>query len=75
MRPLLCRIGLHLWKFHGPIMSGTGSIETCRCGLTRVHHWAGAYEYFTASGIEARQGGNAAGGAVHESPAPQGDAQ
>lgn len=75
MKPLLCRLGLHRFRFHRPLFTGSGSLEMCRCGRGRIFHWAGAYEYLHASAIEARSDGTGTGPAEGESAIPKGEAQ
>ncbi|MEK7414310.1 MAG: hypothetical protein AAB263_13425 [Planctomycetota bacterium] len=58
---MLCRVGLHQWKFLRPNMFGTACFERCSgCGRGRIFHFAGAYEHFSAEAIaqaiEARSG-------------------
>lgn len=46
-KPLLCRLGLHWFRFRRPTITGTGAFEVCRrCGRGRILHFVGAYQYF-----------------------------
>lgn len=45
-RPLLCRIGLHKWRFQSPNLTATGCVEQCkRCRLRRMFLFMGGYIY------------------------------
>ena len=47
MKPFLCRIKLHHFRFKRPLHFGRGALEICtRCGKGRILHFAGYYEYF-----------------------------
>jgi hypothetical protein len=71
----LCRLGLHQFAFKRPLYVGAGALEVCkRCGKGRILHFAGAYEYFDASGIETQSAKTEGLGPKGESP-PEGDAQ
>ena len=73
---MLCKIGLHQWKFLRPTLFGTGAFERCSgCGRGRIFHFAGAYEHFSAEdiaqAIETRRAETAKTDSVHESAVPK----
>lgn len=68
MSRLLCKVGVHTYRFKSCDPFAMCAAEICKhCGRGRIMHFAGAYQYFDAKAMETGTAKTAGLGAKHDS--------